>query len=108
MILSVQKHLNELTETHYDELQQYRELLGDELVLHAIDETVGNGVHNWSYASAIMQGYVRDRVKTVAQAKERSERRKQAGKQTGKIVSAQQYTQRHYSEGELEERCEDL
>ena len=108
VILSVQKHLNELTETHYDELQQYRELLGDELVLHAIDETVGNGVHNWSYASAIMQGYVRDRIKTVAQAKERSERRKQAGKQTGKIVSAQQYTQRHYSEGELEERCEDL
>lgn len=108
VILSVQKHLNELTETHYDELQQYRELLGDELVLHAIDETVGNGVHNWSYASAIMQGYVRDRIKTVAQAKERSERRKQAGKQTGKIVSAQQYAQRQYSEGELEERCEDL
>lgn len=108
VILSVQKYLNELTETHYDELQQYRELLGDELVLHAIDETVRKGVHNWSYASAIMQAYVRERIKTVAQAKERSEHRKQAGKQTGKIVSAQQYTQRQYSEGELEERCEDL
>jgi hypothetical protein len=24
------------------------------------------------------------------------------------VMPAQQYTQRHYSEGELEERCEDL
>ena len=108
VIITIQRELTGLTVSHYDDLDAFRQDLPDDLIVEAVNEAVAHGVRTWAYVRTILQGYIKDGIKTVGQAKERSERRKQSGKQVGKIVSAQQYTQRHYSEGELEERCEDL
>ena len=108
VILAIQRELTGLTVSHYDDLAVFRQDLPDDLIVEAVNEAVAHGVRTWAYVRTILQGYIKDGVKTVGQAKERSERRKQSGKQVGKTVSAQQYAQRQYSEGELEGRCEDL
>ena len=108
VIITIQRELTGLTVSHYDDLAVFRQDLPDDLIVEAVNEAVAHGVRTWAYVRTILQGYIKDGVKTVGQAKERSERRKQSGKQVGKTVSAQQYAQRQYSEGELEGRCEDL
>lgn len=102
VIISVQSNLTGLTVTHYNELAQFREILGDDLVIHAIDETVGNSARSWNYTKAILEDYVRGNVRTVGEAKERSEKRKR------KQTPAQTYTQRKYSEADLEARITEL
>ena len=102
VIISVQSNLTGLTVTHYNELAQFREILGDDLVIHAIDETVGNSARSWNYTKAILEDYVRGNVRTVGEAKERSEKRKR------KQTPAQTYTQRQYSEADLEARITEL
>lgn len=102
VIISVQSNLTGLTVTHYNELAQFREILGDDLVIHAIDETVGNSARSWNYTKAILEDYVRGNVRTVGEAKERSEKRKR------KHTPAQTYTQRQYSEADLEARITEL
>ena len=108
VILTIQRELTGLTVSHYDDLAVFRQDLPDDLIIEAVNEAVAHGVRTWAYVRTILQGYIKDGVKTVGQARERSERRKQSVKQVGKTVSAQQYAQRQYSEGELEGRCEDL
>lgn len=102
VIISVQSNLTGLTVTHYNELAHFREILGDDLVIHAIDETVGNSARSWNYTKAILEDYVRGNVRTVGEAKERSEKRKR------KHTQAQTYTQRQYSEADLEARITEL
>lgn len=102
VIISVQSNLTGLTATHYNELAQFREILGDDLVIHAIDETVGNSARSWNYTKAILEDYVRGNVRTVGEAKERSEKRKR------KHTPAKTYTQRQYSEADLEARITEL
>lgn len=104
VIISVQSNLTGLTGTHYNELAQFREILGDDLVIHAIDETVGNSARSWNYTRAILEDYVRGNVRTVGEAKERSEKRKRKSQQT----QAQTYTQRQYTESDLEARITEL
>ena len=108
VIITIQRELTGLTVSHYDDLAVFRQDLPDDLIVEAVNEAVAHGVRTWAYVRTILQGYIKDGVKTVGQARERSERRKQSVKQVGKTVSAQQYAQRQYSEGELEGRCEDL
>ena len=108
VIITIQRELTGLTVSHYDDLAVFRQDLPDDLIIEAVNEAVAHGVRTWAYVRTILQGYIKDGVKTVGQARERSERRKQSGKQVGKTVSAQQYAQRNYSESELEGRCEDL
>lgn len=107
VIVAVQTELTGLTVSHYDDLAAFRQDLPDDLVIEAINEAVAHGARTWAYVRSILQGYIKDGVKTVGQARQRSDKRKREGP-PGKRVSAQQYTQRQYSEGELEERCEDL
>lgn len=110
LIIKIQQELNGLTDTHYRELDGYRDELSDDLIGYAIDSAVGNGVRNWNYVRAILQGYVRDHVRTVGEAKAKDEERskqkaqKASDKPAGKVVSAQRYTQREYDEKELEDR----
>ena len=108
VIITIQRELTGLTVSHYDDLAVFRQDLPDDLIVEAVNEAVAHGVRTWAYVRTILQGYIKDGVKTVGQAKERSERRKQSVKQVGKTVSAQQYDQRRYSETELEGLCEDL
>ena len=107
VIVAVQTELTGLTVSHYDDLAAFRQDLPDDLVIEAINEAVAHGARTWAYVRSILQGYIKDGVKTVGQARQRSDKRKREGP-PGKRVSAQQYAQRQYSEGELEERCEDL
>ena len=110
LIIKIQQELNGLTDTHYRELDGYRDELPDDLISYAIDSAVGNGVRNWNYVRAILQGYVRDHVHTVGEAKAKDEERskqkaqKASDKPAGKVVSAQRYTQRPYDEKELEDQ----
>lgn len=101
VIVAVQQELTGLTVSHYDDLAAFRQDLPDELVIEAINEAVAHGARTWAYVRSILQGYIKDGVKTVGQARERSERRRRQGA-PGKKVTAQQYEQRDYSEGELE------
>ena len=107
VIVAVQKELTGLAVSHYDDLEAFRQDLPDDLVIEAINEAVAHGARTWAYVRSILQGYIKDGVKTVGQARERSDKRKREGP-PGKKVSAQQYTQRHYSEAELAARTEDL
>ena len=101
VIVAVQSELTGLTVSHYDDLAAFRQDLPDELVIEAINEAVAHGARTWAYVRSILQGYIKDGVKTVGQARERSERRRRQGA-PGKKVTAQQYEQREYSENELE------
>ena len=109
LIIKVQQELNGLTDTHYMELDSFRDELPDELVSYAIDSAVENGVRSWSYVRSILERYVREQIRTIGEAKARDEKRKQQQKATfpqrpQKVVSAQQYTQREYDEKKLEEQ----
>jgi DnaD/phage-associated family protein len=107
VIVAVQSELNGLTISHYDDLAAFRKDLPDELVIEAINEAVAHGARTWAYVRSILQGYIRDSIKTVGQARQRSERRKREGP-PGKKVTAQQYAQRDYTEDELEARITQL
>lgn len=77
----IQQNLNELTPTHYEELDQYEEILPGDLIKHAVDESVGNGVRNWTYVRAILRNYVQNNIRTVGEAKAwNDQRRKGKGK----------------------------
>lgn len=101
LIVKVQQELNGLTDTHYHALEDYRRDLGDELVGYAIDLAVGNGTRNWNYVEAILRGWLTLHIHTVGEAKAEHERHKDKPKQPPKLVRAQQYGQREYSETKL-------
>ena len=103
-----QQYLVGLTSTHLEEVDQYSEIVGEELVKHAIDESIANGVRSWAYVRAILRGYMKDNIKTIAQAEQAKESHKKTVYPQGKTVTAQQYTQRDYTEDELEARTADL
>ena len=104
LIVKVQRELLGLTDTHYDLLGQYRNSLGDNLVSHAIDAAVANGVRKWAYVESILTRYETDGIRTVAEAKAADEKRKQQpkGRDAPKTVTAQRFTQREYSDDQLE------
>ncbi len=112
LIIKVQKELNGLTDTHYQRLEDFRQFLGDELVSFAIDAAVGNGVRNWNYVEAILKGYEKDEIKTIGEAKARAEKRKEErpqrnGSVAGKVLNAQKFSQRDYTEDELKSGSDD-
>ena len=112
LIIKVQKELNGLTDTHYQRLEDFRQFLGDELVSFAIDAAVGNGVRNWNYVEAILKGYEKDGIKTIGEAKARAEKRKEErpqrnGSGAGKVLNAQKFSQRDYTEDELKSGSDD-
>lgn len=69
IIIAVQRELTGLTERQYGTLNDYRDILGDELILYAIDEAVGHGVRTWAYVEKILRGLVEKNIKTVGEAK---------------------------------------
>ena len=102
LIVKVQKELNGLTDTHYSLLAQYREQLGDELVSYAIDNAVANGVRRWAYVERILCNWQEKGVRTIGDAKAEHEKHRSPSAQTTKAVHAQQFTQRSYTDAELE------
>lgn len=106
VIVALQRELNGLTQSHYEDLDGFRKVLDDDLIMEAINEAVAHSARSWAYVRTILQTYVRDGIRTVGQARERSAQKKD--KFTGKKVTAQLYEQRHYTEEELENRVDSL
>ncbi len=111
LIMRLSKEQIEMADTHYAELNSFRIELPDDLISYAIDAAVGHGVRKWVYVRIILQEYIQDNIKTVSDAKEHDEKRKQASinhstisQKDRKTVSAARYQQREYDEQELEER----
>lgn len=102
LILKLQQELNGMTDNHYQALNDYREQLGDDLVSHAVDEAVGNGVRNWTYVEKILSRYLKEGIRDLGEAKASDERRKQdAPLQKPRLLRAQDYEQREYVEDEM-------
>ena len=102
LILKLQQELNGMTDNHYQALNDYREQLGDDLVSHAVDEAVGNGVRNWTYVEKILARYLKEGIRDLGEAKASDERRKQdAPQQKPRLLRAQDYEQREYVEDEM-------
>ena len=107
VIISIQENLIAMAMQHYDDLEGYRDILPDDLIIEAVNEAVAHGARTWAYVRSILQGYVRDNVRTVGEARARAEKAKKAT-QGGKQVTAQMYSQRTYTESELESRVDEL
>lgn len=69
-----------LTPNNINELVSFRDELPDDLIIHAIDEGVGNGARAYKYIKAILNRYVREGIRTVAEAEAAEEKRKGAKK----------------------------
>lgn len=107
VIIEVQKELNGLTQSHYDDLEVFRRDLPDDLVIEAINEAVAHGVRSWAYVRTILQSYIRNGIKSVGEARARSDRRKsEAQANTKAKENGWNYKQRQYSEEELEGRTD--
>ena len=64
-----------MSPNNIQEMQDYREILGDDLVIWAVDESVAANVREWRYTKRILQNMVKKNVKSVAEAKALKERR---------------------------------
>lgn len=104
LIVKVQREIVGMTDTHYDLFRQYRDDLGDELVSYAIDSAVAQGVRKWAYLETILCRYETARYKTVAEVKAAEEERKTraAPQKPPKTVTAQRFTQREYTDEQLD------
>lgn len=69
VIIAVQKELYGLTDRQYVDLEAYREDVGDELVLYAIDEAVAHGTRTWAYVAKILDDLKKKNIKSVGEAK---------------------------------------
>ena len=107
VILALQENLIAMAMQHYDDLEGYRDILPDDLIIEAVNEAVAHGARTWAYVRSILPAYVKDNIRTVGAARARAEKAKGVT-QGGKKVSAQMYTQRSYTEEELEGRVDEL
>ena len=102
VIVTVQRELNGMAYSHYDELEDFRKQLPDEMITEAVNEAVANGSRNCAYVRKILDRYRRDGIRTVGEA--RAETVKKRSTDRGpKIVNAQRYEQRQYTEEQLDE-----
>lgn len=78
--------VNNLSTLGYRAMQELADFIDDlsgDIVRHAIDNALDKGVRNWSYVRAILNSYVENNVKTVADAKTVDESRKKGGAKEG-------------------------
>ena len=110
LIVKVQREIVGMTDTHYDLFRQYRDDLGDELVSYAIDSAVAQGVRKWAYLETILCRYETARYKTVAEVQAAEEERKTraAPQKPPKTVMAQRFTQREYTDEQLDSEMSPL
>ena len=102
VIVTVQRELNGMAYSHYDELEDFRKQLPDEMITEAVNEAVANGSRNWAYVRKILDRYIRDGIRTVGEARAETEKKRPTDRGP-KIVNAQRYEQRQYTEEQLDE-----
>ena len=62
-------NLQAMSPGNLHDLAGFAEDLPADVIQFAIDEGCANGAPRWSYVSAILQGYLRDGIRTVGDAK---------------------------------------
>lgn len=75
VIIAVQSELTGMTGDHYQELEEFRKELPDELIIEAVNEAVAHGTRFWSYVRAVLRRYIREGIRTIGEAREEHERR---------------------------------
>lgn len=75
VIVTVQSELTGMTGDHYQELEEFRKELPDELIIEAVNEAVAHGTRFWSYVRAVLRRYIREGIRTIGEAREEHERR---------------------------------
>lgn len=75
VIIAVQSELTGMTGDHYQELDDFRKQLPDELIVEAVNEAVAHGTRFWSYVRAVLRRYIREGIRTIGEAREEHERR---------------------------------
>ena len=109
VIILIQKELNGLTQSHYDDLEVFRRDLPDELIEEAVNEAVAHGARSWAYVRSILQTYIRENIRSVGAARAMSEKRRLQPKDNGGFKSSGwNYDQRNYSEDELASRTDSI
>ena len=72
-----------LSATAMEEIAGYVDGLSEEIVRHAIDIALDNGVRKWTYVRAILMDYTAAGVKSVAEAKAYDERKRKKNRPGG-------------------------
>ena len=67
-----------MSPNNVDELVSFRDVLPDDLIIHAIDETAASGARAYRYTRTILNRYVRDGIRTIAEAQAADDKRKEA------------------------------
>ena len=70
VIVTIQRELTGMTMDHYDDLETYRQDLGDDLIIEAVNDAVAHGVRQWAYVRKVLARYLRDGIRTVGEARE--------------------------------------
>lgn len=68
LVVYAARTLTRMSPNNVEELLSFREELPDELIIHAIDETTASGSTAYRYTKAILNRYVDQGIKTVAEA----------------------------------------
>ena len=90
-------NLQTLSPGNMQDLIAYKDELPEDVIRFAIDEACGNGAPRWAYVRAILEGYKRDGVKSVGDAKAAKERKARKARDN----PALDYAQRDYKAEEF-------
>ena len=108
-------NIDRMSAGNFEELIAFMEDLPKELIRYAVDECCANGKRTFGYLRSILQSYLRDNIRTVGEAKARSERHKATRVAMGTSGSVQKaknpaldYAQRSYAEKDFSDLFVDL
>jgi DnaD/phage-associated family protein len=83
LVAYAQNNLMHLGPYNMDELISFRDTLPDELIRHAIDEACAAGVRRYKYVKSILNRYVEQGFKSVAEVEAHEQERKKKGGTNG-------------------------
>ena len=79
LVIYASNNLMSMNADNMDELISFRDALTDELIRHAINEACGSGVRRYKYVKSILNRYVEQGFKTVAEVEAYEQERKKKG-----------------------------
>ena len=79
LVIYASNNLISMNADNMDELISFRDALTDELIRHAINEACGSGVRRYKYVKSILNRYVDQGFKTVAEVEAYDQERKKKG-----------------------------
>ena len=89
LVAYAQANLMHLGPYNMDELISFRDVLPDEVIQHAIDEACAAGVRRYKYVKSILNRYVEQGFKSVAEVEAQEEQRKKDNKRRQDATSGE-------------------